>query len=129
MDRWQREGDLTYAGELADVRPALAGASVVVLPSYREGCPRSLLEAAATGRALIGGDAPGVREVVLPGRTGWLVPIRDAEVLKRTMLAAAAAGPEVLAGLGKGGRKLVEHRFSERVVVAEYLRLVSGKGG
>ena len=71
---WEREGVIAYGGKTDDVRPALAAADCVVLPSYREGTPRALLEAAATARALIATDVPGCRSVVEDGGTGYLCP-------------------------------------------------------
>ncbi len=76
LERWQAAG-LRFLGPLDDVRPALAQTSVYVLPSYREGTPRTVLEAMASGRAVITSDAPGCRETVKDGITGLLVPPRD----------------------------------------------------
>jgi glycosyltransferase involved in cell wall biosynthesis len=121
LQAWIDEGTIVYHGEVADVRPLYRQASVVVLPSYREGCPRALLEAAATGRALIAFDVPGAREIVRPGETGWLVPVKDVAALRATLLTAAAAPPSVLEGMGKNGRRLVETTFLEAAVVAVYL--------
>ena len=84
LRRWQAAG-LDYLGALDDVRPALAEASVYVLPSYREGTPRTVLEAMAMGRAVITTDAPGCRETVLPGRTGLLVQVKDVAATAQAM--------------------------------------------
>jgi glycosyltransferase involved in cell wall biosynthesis len=85
LDAWVNSGAIEYLGKLADVRPALTGCSVYVLPSYREGTPRSVLEAMATGRAVITTDAPGCRETVKHGVNGLLVPIKDAPALAEAM--------------------------------------------
>lgn len=82
--RWQDEG-LEYLGPLADVRTALAQASVYVLPSYAEGTPRTVLEAMAMGRPIVTTDAPGCRETVEHGRNGLLVPVGDAVALADAM--------------------------------------------
>lgn len=119
----QAAGVITFHGHVDDVREQLARASVVVLPSYREGCPRSLLEAAATGRALIGADAPGVREVVLPERTGWLVPVGEGVALGEVVL-AAAADVEQLVVLGRNSRQLIADKFALTKVNAIYLEWV-----
>ncbi|ACO47037.1 glycosyltransferase family 4 protein [Deinococcus deserti] len=79
------DGNIQYLGELQDVRDALAESHVFVLPSYREGTPRSTLEALATGRPVITTDAPGCRETVEPGVNGLLVPIGDAQALAEAM--------------------------------------------
>jgi len=95
-------GGLDYRGPASDVRPEITEASIYVLPSYREGTPRSVLEAMAMGRAIITTDAPGCRETVVDGESGLLVPVRDVPALTaamerladdaalRTRLAAAA---------------------------------------
>ncbi|KKC34559.1 glycosyltransferase family 4 protein [Devosia psychrophila] len=80
-----RDGVLTYHGELADVRPAIAASSIYVLPSYREGTPRSVLEAMAMGRPVITTDAPGCRETVRDGWNGLLVPIKAINELADAM--------------------------------------------
>ncbi|MEO0732481.1 MAG: glycosyltransferase family 4 protein [Bacteroidota bacterium] len=118
FDLWVREGVIAYDGVAADIRPHLRRAAVVVLPSYREGCPRVLLEAAALGRAVIGADVAGVRQVVRPGESGWLVPVKDARELSRAML--LAAGSERLAAYGWRGRELITTNFSLERVVAVY---------
>lgn len=84
LAQWQA-GGVEFLGEQEDVRPALRAASVYVLPSWREGTPRSVLEAMATGRPVITTDAPGCRETVTDGHNGLLVPVRDAEALTLAM--------------------------------------------
>ncbi len=85
LDHWVADGILEWRGALEDVRPALAEAAVYVLPSYREGTPRSVLEAMAMGRPIITSDAPGCRETIRDGIEGFLVPARDANALARAM--------------------------------------------
>ena len=82
---WQRSGVIEYLGHLDDVRPAYAGCRVYVLPSYREGTPRTVLEAMATGRPVVTTDAPGCRETVVDGESGLLVPVQDSDALERAM--------------------------------------------
>lgn len=82
---WTSGGYIDYLGKLGDVRPALAQASCFVLPSYREGTPRSVLEALAMGRAVITTDAPGCRETVIDGENGFLVQPKSADELTRAM--------------------------------------------
>lgn len=76
LDRWIADGDIIYWGQLKDVRPVIAASSVYVLPSYREGTSRSVLEAMSMGRAIITTDAPGCRETVTTGINGYLVPVQ-----------------------------------------------------
>lgn len=85
LARWQESGIIEYLGNLDDVRPAYASCSVYVLPSYREGTPRTVLEAMATGRAIVTTDAPGCRETVSDGDNGYLVPVRDSAALAIAM--------------------------------------------
>ena len=85
LDGWIKSGAIEYLGKLEDVRAALAGCNVFVLPSYREGTPRSVLEAMATGRAIITTDAPGCRETVKQGVNGLLVPIKNSQALADAM--------------------------------------------
>lgn len=117
---WQREGVLEYPGEVADIRPHLASHHVLVLPSYREGTPRAVLEAMSMGRPAIVSDVPGCREVVVDGETGALVPARDPAAL-----AAAAerliAHPERLAALGQRSRQRVLALYDARQVAAGML--------
>jgi len=122
LNAWEKEGNIIYDGEASDVRPYLRKASVVVLPSYREGCPRVLLEAAAMGRALIGTDVPGVREVVKTGN-GLLVPLKAVDELVRAILQLSQPTAD-LEAMGRAGRALVAEWFAEDVVVKAYLQAV-----
>ena len=85
LDRWVSEGAIDYLGSTDDVRPHLANASAIVLPSYREGLPRALLEGAAMARPLIATDVPGCREVVEDGVNGFLCAVQDARSLADAM--------------------------------------------
>ena len=86
LDAWVKEGAIQHLGWLDDVRPAIADCSVYVLPSYyREGTPRSVLEAMSMGRAVITTDAPGCRETVIDGDNGYLIPVRDVDALVEAM--------------------------------------------
>ncbi|BBI68842.1 hypothetical protein PKHYL_30330 [Psychrobacter sp. KH172YL61] len=85
LDTWIDDGLFNFLGKLTDVKPAIADSSVYVLPSYREGTPRTVLEAMAMGRAVITTDAPGCRETVINGHNGYLVPVKDADALAEAM--------------------------------------------
>lgn len=104
LDGWVREGVVEFAGRVDDPRAELAAASVFVLPSYREGTPRSTLEALATGRAVVTTDAPGCRETVDHGVNGLLVPPRDARALADACL-ALAGDPARVADMGRASRR------------------------
>jgi glycosyltransferase involved in cell wall biosynthesis len=109
------EGAVDYLGSVSDVRPYLAAAHVCVLPSYREGTPRSLLEAMAMSRPTITTDVPGCRETIEPGSNGLMVPPRDAVALSQAML-ELIAHPEHVVPMGAAGRRLAEARFDVREV-------------
>jgi glycosyltransferase involved in cell wall biosynthesis len=113
---------IDYKGALDDVRPAIAEASIYVLPSYREGTPRSVLEAMAMGRAVVTTDAPGCRETVENGVNGVLVPPRDAETLYEAMMRFVRE-PELAAVMGPKSRQLAEAKYDVHKVNAEMLRL------
>src|SRR5690606_6668697 len=83
--QWHDEGVIEYLGETKDVRPVIAEARVYVLPSYREGTPRTVMEAMAMGRPVITTNAPGCKETVIDGKNGFLVPVRDARALAGAM--------------------------------------------
>lgn len=121
LDRWIAHGTIDYLGSAEDVRPHIAAASAIVLPSYREGLPRSLLEGAAMARPLIATDVPGCRELVEPGVNGLLCDVRSADSLAGAMRALIETSFEERAKMGLASRKLVEERFSEQRVVEAYL--------
>lgn len=115
---WNASGGVEYLGETKDVAPFLARASVFVLPTfYREGLPRTILEAMATGRAIITTDAPGCRETVEPDRNGYLVPVRDAAALADAMV-PFLRDPELAARMGARSRQIAEARFDVEKVNA-----------
>jgi glycosyltransferase involved in cell wall biosynthesis len=107
------------------VRSAIASAALVVLPSYREGLPRVLLEAGAIGRPVVASDVPGCRSVVEHGVTGWLVPPGDAAALAEAVRHALDLPPETLALMGQRGRQRVEQQFSVERVTSIYRGLLA----
>lgn len=124
VEDWTREGVITYLGAADDVRPHISAADCVVLPSYREGVPRSLLEAAAMARPQIATDVPGCRDAVEDGVTGLLCRARDSEDLAQKMLIFAAMTPQARAAMGAAGRRRMEQMFDERIVIDRYLNLL-----
>jgi glycosyltransferase involved in cell wall biosynthesis len=112
---WVAAGDIIWHGALEDVRPAIAASHVYVLPSYREGTPRTVLEAMAMGRPIITTDAPGCRETVRPGVTGFLVPVRDAPSLAEAMERYLDT-PELIGPMGSAARNLVVEKYDVRKV-------------
>jgi glycosyltransferase involved in cell wall biosynthesis len=121
LDSWVAEGSVDYLREADDVRPEIAASHAVVLPSYREGLPRSLLEGAAMARVLVATDVPGCRDVVQDGVNGFLCEARDVVSLAAAMRKVLLLSPEQRAAFGAAGRRKVHAEFSERLVVAAYL--------
>lgn len=109
------DGSIEYFGEQADVRPYLAQCNVFVLPSYREGTPKSVLEAMSCGKAIITTDAPGCRETVIEGKNGFLVPVKDVNALVEKMLFLFQK-PEICEEMGTASRGIAEQRFDVRLV-------------
>lgn len=122
LTQWANEGVVELWGQRSDMPEVLSTGRLVVLPSYREGLPKILLEAAACGRAVVTTDVPGCRDAIDPGVTGLLVPVRNA-----TALAEALKGlindPARCQAIGNAGRALAERAFDVRQVVAAHLRI------
>jgi len=106
---WQA-GGVDYRGPMDDVRLAFASASVYVLPSYREGTPRSVLEAMSCARPVVTTDVPGCRETVVDGETGRLVPVRDVPALVAAIL-ELAADPDLRQRMGEAGLAYAREKF------------------
>jgi glycosyltransferase involved in cell wall biosynthesis len=117
LDAWVRSGAIEYAGRVDDVRGEVADASVFVLPSYREGTPKSVLEALATARPVITTDAIGCRETVRDGVEGLLVPPRDAYALARACL-RLGDDAALRAEMGLRARLRAVEKFDVRLVNA-----------
>lgn len=121
LDGWVAEGVVEYLGRLEDVRPALVDCSVYVLPSYREGTPRTVLEAMAMGRAIITTDAPGCRETVEDGDNGFLVPVKAVDELAAAMLRFVEQ-PLLAAKMGGRSRQIAEEKYDVHQVNAVMLK-------
>jgi glycosyltransferase involved in cell wall biosynthesis len=120
--RCAEDGVIEWWGHRSDMQQVLAAAHVVVLPSYREGLPKVLIEAAASGRAVVTTDVPGCRDAIVNGSTGLLAAPRDPEALAAAIRALLDA-PENILAFGRAGRQLAEEAFDVREVVANHLRL------
>lgn len=121
IDDWCAEHIVEYLGATDDVRPFVAEADCVVLPSYREGTPRSLLEGAAMGKPLIATDVPGCREVVDDGVNGFLCCLRDSQSLAEQMLQMVRLPDEARVAMGRASRVKAEREFDEQIVIKRYL--------
>lgn len=117
---WVKEGVVEHWGHRRDMPAVLASAHVVVLPSYREGLPKVLAEAASCGRAVITTDVPGCRDAIQPDVTGLLVPPRDAAALADA-IALLAENQQMRCRMGAAGRQLAESAFDVRQVVAAHI--------
>jgi glycosyltransferase involved in cell wall biosynthesis len=126
LDSWVEEGAVEYLGMTDDVRPFIAAATAVVLPSYREGLPRSLLEAAAMERPLIATGVPGCRDVVENGANGYLCADRDPASLAAAMKRLAELPTDQRLAMGHEARRRVQDRFSEDFVIQAYLDVLAG---
>lgn len=120
LESWINEGLICYLGRLSDVRPAIADCSVYVLPSYREGTPRTVLEALAMGRPIITTDAPGCRETVVHGKNGFLVKVKDAEEIVKAMKAFIDQ-PSLIGVMGEASRSLAERKYDVHTVNGQML--------
>lgn len=129
INSWVSDGLVEYLGSTDDVRPFLIDADCVVLPSYREGVPRTLLEAAAMARPLITTDAPGCRDTVVDGVTGFLCQPRNAEDLADKMRCFIELSLPQRGELGRRAHQFVVDNFDERLVLARYLAIISDIGG
>ncbi len=117
---WAREGIVEYLGETGDVRPVLASAHVLVLPSYGEGTPRSVLEAMSMGRAIVTTDAPGCRATVRDGHNGFLVPVKDGMALAEAMW-KLTSDRDLIARFSIESRRIAEVKYDVRRVTADIL--------
>jgi glycosyltransferase involved in cell wall biosynthesis len=121
MDAWIKAGTLEFLGKLADVRPAIENCNVYVLPSYREGTPRTVLEAMSMGRPVITTNAPGCKETVIDGGNGYLVPIQDAGAIKDAMM-KFIEDPVLAVKMGSFSRRIAEQNYDVHRVNAMMLR-------
>jgi glycosyltransferase involved in cell wall biosynthesis len=124
LEKWVKEELIEWHGFQEDVRPFFCMANCVVLPSYREGVPRVLLEAMAMEKPIITTDAPGCRNVCVDGVNGFLVKSKDVESLYLAMKRMVELGDEKLREFGKAGRRLAEEKYSVEKIVGEYINLI-----
>jgi glycosyltransferase involved in cell wall biosynthesis len=115
VTEWQQEGTIEFLGHVEDIREALKNASVFVLPSLREGTPRSVLEAMASGRPIITTDAPGCRETVREGINGFLIQPKN-EYALRLRMEEFVKRPGLLPVMGEASRKIAEEKYDVHMV-------------
>ncbi|MBL0651028.1 glycosyltransferase family 4 protein [Aeromonas caviae] len=125
ISAWESEGAVEYLGTADDVRAVIAKVDCVVLPSYREGIPRTMLEAAAMAKPLIVSDAPGCKDVVINGKTGFLCKVKNRDSLAAAMELIINQTTQERVDMGVAGRNLVLHKFDEQVVIQKYIDMLS----
>lgn len=122
LEAWRQQGAVELLGHRADMAGLMAQAAIVVLPSYREGLPKVLIEAAACGRAVVTTDVPGCRDAIEPNVTGLLVPVRNAQALAAA-IAQLLRNPLQCSAMGLAGRQRAERLFDVQAVVQTHLAL------
>ncbi|GAA4393276.1 glycosyltransferase family 4 protein [Hymenobacter koreensis] len=128
FEEWLKEGHVEYLGTSDDVPGHIHQANSVVLPSYREGTPKTLLEAAALGKPLVTTDVPGCRETVIDGQNGYLCQVRSADDLAAKLLQVLRLPEADLRRMGQASRQLAVEKFDEQLVLQKYLRTVEEIG-
>ena len=121
LEEWVKRGTVEFLGSAEDVRSHIRNSDCVVLPSYREGTPRVLLEACAIGRPVIATDTPGCSRVVVDGITGLLCKARDSNDLAEKMVRMIEMSVEERVAMGLSGRQYVEEKFDEKIVIKQYI--------
>lgn len=116
---------IKYLGPSNDVRSIMRDADIVVLPSYREGLPRVMLESLSMAKPVITTDAPGCKETVVHQHNGWMVPVADTQKLATAMIAMASMSVETLESMGTAGRKMALKEFDEQVIIDQYLKIIA----
>lgn len=120
--QWNSQPGITWLGQVSDITTLWRDSHIATLPSHREGLPKSLLEAAACGRPMIAADAPGSREIVIPGQTGLLVPIEDPQTLADA-IGELAMSRELRMRYGAAARQLVVGKMSAQAIGAAVVAL------
>jgi glycosyltransferase involved in cell wall biosynthesis len=126
LKSWVENHTIEYLGTAEDVRPYIAKADCVVLPSYREGTPRSLLEAASSGKPIVATNVPGCRHVVEHDYNGLLCKLKSADDLAAKMQQMANADDATLMTYGDNGRRKVTREFDEQIVISSYRDAING---
>lgn len=119
-----RKNQVEYLGTTEDVKSYIAGADCIVLPSYREGTPKSLLEAASMAKPIVATDVPGCNNVVKDGKNGYLCKLKDSADLALKMKMMHRLAPEPRAAMGAYSREFILQNFDEHIVIDKYLTTI-----
>lgn len=125
LNNWRKKKFVTFYGKVNDVRPFIEKSHVFVLPSYREGLPRSVLEAMSMGRPIIATDVPGCRETVIPNENGYLVSVKNSKALAHAILRFSKLSYKEKRAMGLRSREIVLRRFSKGIINSKYLDTIS----
>lgn len=124
LDQWVRENDIVYKGFVENTHDLIAESHCIVLPSYREGAPRILIEAAAMARPCIASNVPGCTEVIIDEYNGFLCKPKDSNSLADNMEKMLLLSKNALQKLGDNGRALAEEKFNEQIIIEKYLQAI-----
>ena len=124
LNSWTKQGDIQYLGEIDTVQSILKSCKYYVLPSYREGTPRSSLEALATGRPIITTDVPGCRETVIHKKNGLLVPPKNSKALAKAMIALLKEKDETIQAMGKESYAIAKEKYQIEKVNKSILSII-----
>ncbi|GAA5040250.1 glycosyl transferase [Marivirga lumbricoides] len=128
LEEWIQEGYINYLGSTDDVRPYIHNADCIVLPSYREGTPRTLLEAAACAKPIVATNVPGCNNIVDDKRNGLLCKVKDENDLALKMKNMFYLGEEEQRKMGLEGRDIVERRFDHHIIIDRYMKAIESNG-
>ncbi len=125
FEKWQDQNWIKYLGETDDVKSIVQSADCVVLPSYREGTPKTLLEAMALSKPIITTDAPGCKETVINDKNGYICKVKSSDDLHNKMIQMIELEDVALQQMGTESRRLAEKRFDEKIVIGKYLEKIN----
>jgi len=122
--QWIKFHSIRYYGNTQDIRNIIKQANVIVLPSYREGIPRSILEGMAMGKPIITTSSPGCKETIVEGENGYLIPAKDVRMLAKAMLKMYNLSKEEQEEMGWKSRELALAKFDEKIITSQYITLL-----
>lgn len=128
VQQWNKDSIIDYLGPVDDIRPFIADADCIVLPSYREGAPRSLMEASSMEKLIIAADVPGCRDVVEDGVTGFLCEGKSIDSLYESMQNVLLLSQKQCEYMGRLGRRKMEREFSDKFVARKYIEKIENLG-
>jgi glycosyltransferase involved in cell wall biosynthesis len=125
LKEWIDRGYIDYKGFIPDVRPSIASSDCIVLPSYREGLSRIIIEAMSMGKPVITSNTPGCRQTVINGVNGFLIPVKDEDALRSSMQNFMELDAETRINMGEKGREMVFKKFDSKLIANNFMNLIS----